>query len=235
MIYYKGLDNYFSNWSNQEDETIQSKPNGKNKKNKNKKPSKEIDKMCVEISRMYEDLIGPATSTTTASAGVPSSSSSSAASNPTMTQFPTYLEATTTITAGEEEEEETNRKAVTTTITATTATTADSGVDMSTVGTTSSSSSVCQYAPSSLSLSSSTAVANADDFMLIGPFLCALLNRLDHMLSNSLQINFLVTGIFARLAYYPQILLRSFLLNNSLVLQPNVKSLIQVKYSPHIK
>lgn len=215
MIYYKGLDNYFSNWSNQEDEVKQSKSNGKNKKNKNKKPSKEIDKMCVEISRIYEDLIGPATSTTTA--GVPSS-----ATNPTMTQFPTYLESTT---AGEEEE--TSRKAATTTATTTTAT-ADSGVDMSTVGTTSSSSSVCQYAQSSSSSSSSAAVANADDFMLIGPFLCALLNRLDHMLSNSLQINFLVTGIFARLAYYPQILLRSFLLNNSLVLQPNVKSLIQV-------
>ena len=181
---------------------------------------------------MYEDLIGPATSTTTA-AGVPSS-----ATNPTMTQFPTYLEAATT--AGEEEE--TSRKTATTTTTTTTATTAtaDSGVDMSTVGTTSSSSSVCQYAQSSAS-SSSAAVANADDFMLIGPFLCALLNRLDHMLSNSLQINFLVTGIFARLAYYPQILLRSFLLNNSLVLQPNVKSLIQVniflncKYNSLIK
>lgn len=62
----------------------------------------------------------------------------------------------------------------------------------------------------------------------IGPFLCALLNRLDHMLTNSLQINFLITGIFARLACYPQLVIRSFLLNHNLVLQPNIKSLIQV-------
>ena len=62
----------------------------------------------------------------------------------------------------------------------------------------------------------------------IGPFLCALLNRLDHMLSNSLQVNFLVTGLLARLAYYPQLLLRTFLLNHNLVMQPNVKSLFQI-------
>lgn len=62
----------------------------------------------------------------------------------------------------------------------------------------------------------------------IGPFLCALLNRLDHMLSNSLQVNFLVTGLLARLAYFPQLLLRSFLLNHNLVMQPNVKSLFQI-------
>lgn len=63
----------------------------------------------------------------------------------------------------------------------------------------------------------------------LGPFMCALLNRLDHMLTNNLQINFVVTGIFARLAYYPQLLVRSYLLNSNLVFQPNIKSLIQVK------
>lgn len=62
----------------------------------------------------------------------------------------------------------------------------------------------------------------------VGPFLSAILNRLEHMLSNSLQINFLITGILARLSYYPQVLLNSFLLNPNLVMQPNVKSLIQV-------
>lgn len=61
-----------------------------------------------------------------------------------------------------------------------------------------------------------------------GPFLVALFGRLDHMLSNSLEINFLLTGILARLAYYPQLLLRSFLLNHNLVVQPNIKTLIQV-------
>jgi hypothetical protein len=62
----------------------------------------------------------------------------------------------------------------------------------------------------------------------IGPFLCALFNRLDHMLNNSLQINFLLTGLFAKLAYYSQLLLRSFLLNHNLVVQSNIKTLIQV-------
>ena len=62
----------------------------------------------------------------------------------------------------------------------------------------------------------------------LGPFMCALLNRLDHMLTNNLHINFVVTGILARLAYYPQLLLRSYLLNSNLVFQPNIKSLIQV-------
>ena len=62
----------------------------------------------------------------------------------------------------------------------------------------------------------------------IGPFLSALFNRLDHMLRNSLQINFLLTGIFSKLAYYPQLLLRSFLLNHNLVVQANVKTLVQV-------
>lgn len=62
----------------------------------------------------------------------------------------------------------------------------------------------------------------------IGPFLTAIFDRLDHMLSNPLQINFLLTGILARLAYYPQILIRSFFLNHNLVVQPNVQTLIQV-------
>lgn len=80
-----------------------------------------------------------------------------------------------------------------------------------------------QAADSGIEMSNSA--CKEDD---IGPFLCALFYRLDHMLNNSLQINFLITGILARLAYYPQLLLRSFLLNNNLVLQPNIRSLIQV-------
>jgi len=70
-------------------------------------------------------------------------------------------------------------------------------------------------------------VSNQND---VGPFLCAIMNRLEHMLSNSLHINFLITGILARLSYYPQVLLKSFLLNPNLVMQPNVKSLIQVLF-----
>jgi hypothetical protein len=49
------------------------------------------------------------------------------------------------------------------------------------------------------------------------------------MLQNSLHVNLLLTGIIARLAHYSQPLLRSLLLNHSLVLETNVKSLFQVK------
>ena len=62
----------------------------------------------------------------------------------------------------------------------------------------------------------------------IGPFLCAIFNRLDHILSNSLQINFILTGLVAKLAYYPHLLLRSFLLNHNIVVQANIKTLPQV-------
>lgn len=55
-----------------------------------------------------------------------------------------------------------------------------------------------------------------------------LLTKLENMLQNSLYVNILLTGIFAQLAYYPQPLLRSFLLNTNMVFQPSVKSLIQV-------
>ena len=64
----------------------------------------------------------------------------------------------------------------------------------------------------------------------IGPFLCAIFNRLDHMLSNSLQINFILTGLMAKLAYYPHLLLRSFLLNHNIVVQANIKTLPQVRF-----
>ena len=84
---------------------------------------------------------------------------------------------------------------------------------------------IIELTNSMTSASSSTTASNESD---IGPFLCALLNRLDHMLSNSLQINFLLTGLFAKLAYYSQLLLRSFLLNHNLVVQSNIKTLIQV-------
>jgi hypothetical protein len=63
----------------------------------------------------------------------------------------------------------------------------------------------------------------------IGPFLSAILNRLEGMLGNSLEVNLMITGLIARLTYYHQNLIRSFLLDGDLPLQPNVKSLIQVK------
>ncbi|CAH1776560.1 unnamed protein product [Owenia fusiformis] len=62
----------------------------------------------------------------------------------------------------------------------------------------------------------------------IGPFLTVLLNKLEGMQQNTLYVNFLLTGLLTRLSCYPQPLLRSFLLNHSLVFQPTVKSLFQV-------
>lgn len=61
-----------------------------------------------------------------------------------------------------------------------------------------------------------------------GPFVSVLLSRLENMMSNSLHVNLLLTGILAQLAAYPQPLLRSFLLNTNLVFQPTVRSLYQV-------
>ncbi|XP_077426343.1 FHF complex subunit HOOK-interacting protein 1A [Vanacampus margaritifer] len=61
-----------------------------------------------------------------------------------------------------------------------------------------------------------------------GPFVSVLLSRLENMLSNSVHVNLLLTGILAQLASYPQPLLRSFLLNTNLVFQPTVRSLYQV-------
>ncbi|XP_012718336.2 protein FAM160A1 [Fundulus heteroclitus] len=61
-----------------------------------------------------------------------------------------------------------------------------------------------------------------------GPFVSVLLSRLENMLSNTLHVNLLLTGILAQLAAYPQPLLRSFLLNTNLVFQPTVRSLYQV-------
>ena len=69
---------------------------------------------------------------------------------------------------------------------------------------------------------------SGDNSSDIGPFLSAILTRLDTMLTNSLEVNLLITGLIARLAYYHQYLMRTFLLNSDLVLQPNVKSLPQI-------
>ncbi|XP_051566183.1 FHF complex subunit HOOK interacting protein 1B isoform X2 [Myxocyprinus asiaticus] len=61
-----------------------------------------------------------------------------------------------------------------------------------------------------------------------GPFITVLFSKLENMMQNSLYVNILLTGVVFQLACYPQPLLRSFLLNNNMVFQPSVKSLIQV-------
>jgi len=62
----------------------------------------------------------------------------------------------------------------------------------------------------------------------LGPFLNALLTKIESMLENNLYLNLLLTSLVTRLASYPQPLLRSFLLNSNLVIQPGVRSLAQV-------
>ncbi|XP_077333156.1 FHF complex subunit HOOK-interacting protein 1A isoform X1 [Lithobates pipiens] len=61
-----------------------------------------------------------------------------------------------------------------------------------------------------------------------GPFISVVLSKLENMLENSLHVNLLLIGIVTQLATYPQPLIRSFLLNTNMVLQPSVRSLYQV-------
>lgn len=61
---------------------------------------------------------------------------------------------------------------------------------------------------------------------ILGPFLTSLLSRLDLMLNNSLEVNLILTGLIARLAYYHQYLLRSFLFNSPS--QSQYRSLMQI-------
>lgn len=63
-----------------------------------------------------------------------------------------------------------------------------------------------------------------------GPFLTSLLEKLKNLLSNTLYLNLHLTGLISRLGVYSQPLLRTYLLDSSLVLQPNVPSLIQVRF-----
>lgn len=63
----------------------------------------------------------------------------------------------------------------------------------------------------------------------VGPFLTAVLNRLESMRQHTLYVNLLLTDLVARLACYPQPLLSSLILSPSLVFQPSVKSLMQVR------
>ncbi|XP_057656356.1 FHIP family protein AGAP011705 isoform X1 [Diorhabda carinulata] len=61
-----------------------------------------------------------------------------------------------------------------------------------------------------------------------GPFLSILMEKLRNYLSNSFYINIHLTGLISRLAAYPQPVLRAYLLDHSLILQPNVPSIFEV-------
>lgn len=64
----------------------------------------------------------------------------------------------------------------------------------------------------------------------VGLFLDTLFDLLQTMLNNNVYVNIHLTGLFSRLAIYSQPLLRTYLLNQKLVLQPNVRSLFQVSF-----
>ncbi|XP_075786164.1 FHF complex subunit HOOK-interacting protein 1A isoform X2 [Pelodiscus sinensis] len=70
--------------------------------------------------------------------------------------------------------------------------------------------------------------ARSHNAAFTGPFISVVLSKLENMLENSLHVNLLLIGIITQLASYPQPLLRSFLLNTNIVLQPSVRSLYQV-------
>lgn len=67
----------------------------------------------------------------------------------------------------------------------------------------------------------------------VGIFLDVVLRKLECMTSNNLYVNLHLTGLISRLAIYPQPLLQSFLLNHSLVFQPSIRSLFQVRIYCH--
>ena len=64
-----------------------------------------------------------------------------------------------------------------------------------------------------------------------GPFLKVLFEKLLNMLGQPPAVNLLLTRLVARLAHYPQPLLRSFLLNHQLVLVSGVPNLFAVSLS----
>jgi hypothetical protein len=59
--------------------------------------------------------------------------------------------------------------------------------------------------------------------------LSSLFEKLDSFMENTLIVNLQLTGVLSRLACYPQPLLRSLFFHPTLVFEPTVKSIHQVK------
>ena len=64
---------------------------------------------------------------------------------------------------------------------------------------------------------------------VLGLFLETLLHKLSGLLNNSIEVNLMLTSVITRLALYSHPLISSLLLNNSLLLQPSIPSLVQVR------
>ena len=73
---------------------------------------------------------------------------------------------------------------------------------------------------------SSSTTAQFDD--RVGLFLKVVMDKLMDMMQHPPTVNILLTRLISRLAYYPQPLLRSLLLNHQLVLKPGIPNLFTV-------
>ena len=64
----------------------------------------------------------------------------------------------------------------------------------------------------------------------LGSFLSTILGRLEHMPTNSLYLNLMLTGLISQLAALPVPLIRGLLLDTRIIFQAGVPSLFQVSY-----
>ena len=62
----------------------------------------------------------------------------------------------------------------------------------------------------------------------LGSFLSTILGRLEHMPTNSLYLNLMLTGLISQLAALPVPLIRGLLLDTRIIFQAGVPSLYQV-------
>lgn len=65
-------------------------------------------------------------------------------------------------------------------------------------------------------------------FLFSGPLLSIIFQKIEDLLNCDFYVILRLTGIISRLAIYTQPLLYSFLLDDTLVFQPCIKSLFQV-------
>ena len=80
----------------------------------------------------------------------------------------------------------------------------------------------------------SSKLANNSNSAYVGPFLGMILSRLEQIQSKSIPENLLLCELISRLCSYSQPLLRSFLLDTALPLQPSIQNLAQVISSARV-
>ena len=80
----------------------------------------------------------------------------------------------------------------------------------------------------------SSKLVNNSNSAYVGPFLGMILSRLEQIQSKSIPENLLLCELISRLCSYSQPLLRSFLLDTALPLQPSIQNLAQVISSARV-